>query len=109
MVPTGASLSGSTCGGPEAPGGPPCQEEGHPSFYFAVNAPAGSTFRLSAPGPVGVSRFESCGGTLLACAGGAVGGPAEFTIGPNDLPLQLFAIERFDVPCGDFSVTVVGP
>jgi hypothetical protein len=108
IVPIGGSLSGSTCGGPQAPGGAPCQEPAHPSFYFAVDAPVGASFRVSAPGPVGASRFDSCGGTLSYCAGGAVGGPTEITVRPNDLPVQLFAIERFDVPCGDFSLTVVG-
>jgi hypothetical protein len=104
VVHIGGSLSGSTCGGPQLTDENLCQSSGHPVYYFTVDAPSGAAFSINSTAPVAIQAFETCGGSSPNCSFNSM----QFTLAPNDSGLRLFAVQRFDITCGDFSIAVGG-
>jgi hypothetical protein len=106
-VSIGQTLTGFTCGGARLPSYGCGDECPHPAVYFVVDAPNGAPFHIALVGaPTGspggeqlsVYDYDRCGGNWLGCTSGQTY--------PGS-PSAVFAVVRFDVPCGDFTIAVV--
>lgn len=98
----GQSLSATTCGGAQLLDESPCQLSGHPVSYFSVDVPAGVNFAIHSTAPVAVLAFASCTTTTMNCSFSGT----SFQLDPDYSGLRVFAVERNDVTCGDFTIPV---
>jgi hypothetical protein len=64
-----------------------------------VDAPAGSALHLSASVGFSILAFLNCGSPDIVACGG-------FCWDPDYVGYRLFAVERYDAPCGIFTFTV---
>lgn len=100
-VAPGGSVKGTTCG-LRSVGASPCQV-GHPDAFVFVDAPPGTTLRLTASPAVSIMAFATC----------TSGWPAQCQFATSVMgPIagySLFAVERVDTCCGDFMLTVAAP
>jgi hypothetical protein len=98
----GSTVSGTTCGGAQY-GESPCQEPGHPDVFIYVDAPQGSPIELSASPGVSLLAFPTCQSDQTSqCTFSA----PVFRPDPQYL---LFAVERVDTCCGEFTVGATKP
>lgn len=104
-VSVGGTVHGTTCGGTQV-GDSICQEPKHPDAFLYVDAPPGTGVQVTASAGVSVLAFSTCESTLTSeCMFGspqANGG----TFAPSDPSVRVFGLEREDVTCGDYTVTV---
>lgn len=105
-VPIGKTLNGSTCGGPLLPSYGCGDQRPHPAVYFVVDAPDAAPFHIllstgpspSMPESLSVYAYDSCGSAGVACTSGASLSSVNGGV--------LWAVDRWDVPCGDFTISV---
>jgi hypothetical protein len=100
----GGAMHGTTCGGPLRPFGESvCEKTDHPVAYVRVDAPAGASVRVDATTSVALLGLGDCANPPLECT--ALG----TSLAPRDPGVRLFAVQRTDVPCGEFTISAAQP
>jgi len=95
------SVTGTTCTGTPV-GSSPCQQPGHPDVFILIDAPPGTQLRLTASPGLSILGFPNCDSeNTFQCAYAAP------FFEPEDPRMRLFAVERVDTNCGEFTLEAV--
>jgi hypothetical protein len=98
----GDTIQGNTCGGATGINGGLCASGNNPVVFVFVDAPDGVAIELTPSLGLSILGFAQCDSqSTQSCS---FGGSSPFD--PVDVRMRLFAVERSDTMCGDFSLSV---
>ena len=99
VVHLGETIMGTTCSGaPLGGGGTPCRAPANLGLFVFVDAPDGVAIHLDGSPGLQILGLAACDSdSELLC-----GDPLD----PTDVRMRVFAIQRIDTMCGDFSLSV---